>query len=119
MSETPQTDMLTRFIDLWNISDPQARHDKAHLVLAPTITYIDPHAPEAVSGVDRVLDIITRFRHFAPDAQVRSGKVIQAHHHVGRITHEIWQGDKLFAKGLFVIQHDGTGKITWIAGFLD
>jgi hypothetical protein len=77
--------------------------------LAANVTDIDPHAPEVVTGAEVVLNIITRFRQFAPDAQVKPLQLVQAHHDVGRIGHEIWRGDDLFP----------TGKISWVAGFLD
>jgi hypothetical protein len=107
-------DLVARYLDSWNETDPAARRKAIDALWAPDGVYTDPMATAA--GRDKIDATIAAVQgQFAGLAFTLAGPV-DAHHDTARFTWSL--GDDLVI-GFDVLVLDGDGRISRVYGFLD
>lgn len=118
MSDADNT--VTRYLDMWNETDPTARRKLIDQVCAPDIRYVDPLA--AVSGRDAVDGLIGAVQQQFTGLTFTAGGAIDAHHDQARFTWHLGRpggGDEPAVVGFDVVEFTADGQIATVLGFLD
>jgi hypothetical protein len=111
-------DIVRRYIDTWNLTDPRARRESVAALFADDCTYTDPlGSVVGFSGVDGFIGAVQK--QFAGVRFALAGRV-DAHHDVARFTWHAAARDSQepLAIGFDVIVLEG-GRIKHVVGFLD
>ncbi|RVT87125.1 hypothetical protein DXV76_03290 [Rhodobacteraceae bacterium CCMM004] len=110
---------LTRLLSAWTNPVKDDRAEILDATVSPQdFYYCDPHVPEPVTdraGLEWFLD---RFTGALPDAEMNLG-AMQGHHAHGKIPFTLFKGDTPMAKGDYVAEFDGDGRITRLVGFME
>jgi hypothetical protein len=116
MTATP--DLVGRYLDAWNETDPAARAAALEELFSDDVTYTDP----LVSVAGRAgLDVtIAAVQQQFPGFVFRAAGPADAHHDQVRFTWELGlPGEEAPVSGFDVAVVDGDGRITTVLGFLD
>jgi hypothetical protein len=113
-------DLIERYLDAWNETDPAQRRTVIEGVWAENGRYVDPLAD--VTGHDQIDDLIEAVHTQAPGHVFRLLRdTVDAHHDVVRFAWELVPesgGDPL-AIGFDVAVMESDGRIRSVLGFLD
>jgi hypothetical protein len=113
------TDLVQRYLAVWNESDPAARRAAIEAVWADDGKYVDPLA--AVKGHDEISALIGAVQQQMPGHVFRLLDGVDAHHNVARFGWELVPdgGGEAIAEGFDVAVAGDDGRIESILGFLD
>ena len=110
--------VVSRYLAVWNETDPAARRKRIDEVFADDVRYVDPMA--AVTGRDELDGLIGAVQQQFPGLTFSLGKPVDAHHDQARFTWHLSAvpGEPLVV-GFDVAELDGEGRIRQVLGFLD
>jgi hypothetical protein len=113
------SDAVQRYLEIWNITDPDARLKKVREVWAEGATYTDPLA--AVAGPDGLDAVVAGAQQQFAGLTFEPGTVYDEHHNVVRFTWHLVPspGAEPVAVGFDVAVLDDAGKISSVIGFID
>jgi hypothetical protein len=116
------TQLVERYLDIWNETDADARRAAVRRVWADDGRYVDPLAD--VAGADQISDLIGAVQEQVPGHVFRlldEREGIDAHHNVLRFRWELVpeSGGTPLAIGFDVAVTDDEGRIGSVVGFLD
>jgi hypothetical protein len=113
------TDLVARYLAVWNESDPDRRRAAIESVWADDGGYVDPLA--AVAGHEQIAALIGQVREQVPGHVFRLRGGVDAHHNVARFAWELVPaaGGESVAEGFDVAVADDDGRIGSVVGFLD
>src|SRR5262245_45913849 len=112
--------IVERYLDTWNETDPDARLTAMAGVWAEDASYVDPLA--SVTGRYQISNLIGAVHQQAPSHVFRLlGDRVDAHHNVVRFSWELVpeSGGESVAIGFDVAVTDDEGRIANVVGFLD
>jgi ketosteroid isomerase-like protein len=114
-------ELVERYLDTWNETDPEARDRVLASVWAEDAEYVDPLA--TASGRDQISNLIGTVQQQMPDHVFRlSGRGdVDVHHNVMRFWWELvpTSGGEPLAVGFDVAVTKNDGRIGRVVGFLD
>ena len=112
-------DLVCRYLEAWNESDPDIRRAELETVWADDGSYVDPLA--AVTGHDEISALIGMVHEQAPAHVFRLLDGVDAHHNVARFGWELVPaaGGESIAEGFDVAVTNDDGRIASVLGFLD
>ena len=113
-------ELVERYLDAWNETDPETRHSAVASVWTEDAKYVDPLT--SVSGQDEISALIGAVQQQAPDHVFRLlDDRIDAHHNVMRLSWELVpaSGGESLAIGFDVAVTEQDGRIASVLGFLD
>lgn len=111
-------ELVGRYIDAWNETDPAARRAAVEAVWTEDGTYVDPLAD--VSGHDGIDGLIAAVQAQFPGFVFRLGTPVDAHHDLARFTWELGPaGGEAVVVGFDVIVRAEDGRVRHVHGFLD
>ena len=108
------TDLVARYLETWNETDPAARRKVIDELWAPDGAYTDPIA--AAEGRDQIDATIAAVQGQFPGLAFTLAGPVDAHHDIARFTWSL--GDDLVI-GFDVLVLDDGGQIAKVYGFLD
>jgi hypothetical protein len=108
------TDLVARYLETWNETDPAARRKAIDELWAPDGAYTDPIA--AAHGRDQIDATIAAVQGQFPGLAFTLAGPVDAHHGTARFTWSL--GDELVI-GFDVLALDANGQISKVYGFLD
>ena len=116
------TQLVERYIETWNETDPEARRAALAMVWSEDGRYVDPLAD--VAGREQISAMIGAVQERAPGHVFRlldEQSQIDAHHNVVRFGWELVpaSGGEALAIGFDVAVTEDDGRIGSILGFLD
>jgi ketosteroid isomerase-like protein len=113
------TDLVRRYLELWNETDPALRRAAVETVWAEDARYVDPLAN--VTGHDAISDLIGDVQQQVPGHVFRLLDGIDAHHDVARFSWELVPADggESIVEGFDVAVTADDGRICSVVGFLD
>lgn len=116
------TQLVERYLDTWNETDPDARRAAIRAVWADDGRYVDPLAD--VTGPDEISNLIGKLQEQIPGHTFQlltNGGRIDAHHDVVRFAWELVpaNGGEPLAIGFDVAVKEDDGRIGSVLGFLD
>lgn len=110
--------LAARYIAVWNETDPAARRTAIEELWAPNGRYIDPAV--AADGHAEIDATIGAVQDQFPGMRFRLRGTVDAHHEQARFG---WQlgpaGAEDLVEGFDVVEHDATGRLLHVFGFLD
>jgi hypothetical protein len=111
--------LVERYLDTWNETDPQDREAALAAVWSKDARYVDPLA--TVAGRDQISAVIGAVQQQAPGHVFRLLDGIDSHHNVVRFRWELVpaSGGDSVAVGFDVAETDDEGRIASVVGFLD
>jgi hypothetical protein len=116
MTDAPTA--VTRYLDMWNETDPAARRALVEEVCAPGVRYVDPLA--AVTGHDAVDGLVGAVQQQFPGLSFTPGGAVDAHHDQARFTWHLGRpGEEPLVVGFDVVELAPDGRIATVLGFLD
>ena len=107
-------DLVARYLDTWNETDPAARRKAVDELWAPDGVYTDPMA--TAGGRDQIDATIAAVQAQFPGLAFRLAGPVDAHHDTARFSWSL--GDELVI-GFDVLALDANGQIAKVYGFLD
>jgi ketosteroid isomerase-like protein len=114
-------ELVERYLETWNETDPNARGEALASVWAEDAEYVDPLA--AVTGRDEISDLIGSVQQQVPDHVFRLSDTndVDVHHNVMRFWWELvpTSGGEPLAIGFDVAVTKNDGRIGRVVGFLD
>jgi len=114
-------ELVERYLDTWNETDPNTRGEALASVWAEDAEYVDPLA--AVSGRDEISDLIGSVQQQVPNHVFRLSEIndVDVHHNVMRFWWELVpaSGGEPLAIGFDVAVTKNDGRIGRVVGFLD
>ena len=112
-------DVVHRYLQLWNETDPQARAAAAADVFTDDVSYVDPLL--AVVGRQALVDAIGAVHGQFPGCAFRPAGPVDGHHDQVRFSWELGPQDAPDAPvaGFDVAVLDASGRISAVHGFLD
>ena len=110
--------VVSRYLAVWNETDPAARRKRIDDLFADGVRYVDPMA--AVTGRDELDGLIGAVQQQVPGLTFSLGKPVDAHHDQARFTWHLGAvpGEPL-VEGFDVAELDADGRIQQVLGFLD
>lgn len=113
------SDIVDRYLETWNETDPEARRRSVAEVFTPDATYTDPLA--AVGGHDGIDAVINGAQQQLAGMHFVRGELVDAHHDIVRFTWHLVPaaGGDALVDGFDVARLDDGGRITGVFGFLD
>jgi SnoaL-like domain len=108
------TEVVGRYLDTWNETDPAARRKAIGDLWAKDGVYADPLAVAA--GHDQIDATIAAVQGQFPGLAFTLGGPVDSHHNIARFTWNL--GDGLVI-GFDVLVLDTDGRISQVYGFLD
>lgn len=111
--------LLDRYIDVWNETDPAARRVAVADLWAEDASYVDPLV--SVSGHEGIAAFMEAVHERAPGHTFRLLEGADAHHNVVRFGWELVppEGGEPLAIGFDVAETEDGGRIARVIGFLD
>ena len=110
--------VVTRYLNCWNETDPTARRKLIEEAWAADASYIDPLAE--AHGRDAIDATIAAVQGQFPGLHFRLAGAVDTHHHIARFTWELGPtGGEAVVVGFDVAELDTDGRITKVYGFLD
>jgi hypothetical protein len=107
-------DLVARYLETWNETDPAARRKAIDGLWAPDGVYSDPIA--TAEGRDQIDATIAAVQGQFPGLAFTLAGPVDAHHNIARFTWNL--GDELVV-GFDVLVLDADGQISKVYGFLD
>lgn len=107
-------EMVTRYLQTWNETDPAARRKAIDELWAPDGSYTDPMA--VATGRDEIDATIGAVQGQFPGLAFTLAGPVDTHHNIARFTWSL--GDDLVI-GFDVLVLDEDGRISRVHGFLD
>ena len=107
-------ELVARYLETWNETDPAARRKAIDELWAPDGVYTDPIAVAA--GQDAIDATIAAVQGQFPGLEFTLAGPVDAHHDIARFTWSL--GDELVI-GFDVLVVDDEGRIAKVHGFLD
>ena len=108
------SDLVTRYLETWNETDPAARRKAIDELWAPDGVYTDPMATAA--GRDQIDATIAAVQGQFPGLAFSLAGPVDAHHDTARFSWNL--GDEVVI-GFDVLALDANGQIAKVYGFLD
>jgi hypothetical protein len=108
------SELVTRYLQTWNETDPAARRKAIDELWAPDGSYTDPMA--VATGRDEIDATIGAVQGQFPGLAFSLAGPVDAHHDIARFTWSL--GDDLVI-GFDVLVLDEEGRISRVHGFLD
>jgi hypothetical protein len=108
------SELIARYLETWNETDPQARRKAINELWAQDGVYTDPIAVAA--GRDRIDATIGAVQEQFPGLVFTLAGEVDAHHDIARFTWSL--GDDMVI-GFDVLVLDDDGRISKVHGFLD
>jgi SnoaL-like domain len=119
-SDMDAANLVERYIETWNETDPEARRSAIASLWAEDGRYVDPLA--SVSGQDEISALIGSVHERAPGHVFRLlDDRVDAHHNLMRFSWELVpaSGGESVAVGFDVAVTEEDGRIGSVLGFLD
>jgi len=112
-------DLVRRYLEAWNVRDPERRHGAVEAVWTEDGRYVDPLAE--VTGHAEISALIGTVQQQVPGYVFRLLDGIETHHDVARFCWELVPrvGGESIAEGSDVAVIAGDGRIGSLVGFLD
>jgi hypothetical protein len=111
-------DVIARYLDCWNETDPVARRKAIEDVWAPDCEYIDPLVE--VRGRAQIDAVIAAAQSQFPGLVFTPAGSVDAHHRQARFRWALGpEGGESLVEGFDVAVMDDQNKITAVLGFLD
>lgn len=111
-------DVIARYLDCWNETDPVARRKVIEEVWAADAEYIDPLAE--VRGLSQIDAVITAAQSQFPGLVFTQIGPVDAHHRQARFRWALGpEGGESLVEGSDVAVIDEQNKISTVLGFLD
>jgi len=118
MKGTPMNDLITRYLDCWNETDPEARRTLIDGTWAADASYIDPLAE--AHGRDAIDATIAAAQAQFPGFVFTLAGPVDAHHRQARFTWGLGpDGAEPLIVGSDVAVTDDDGRLVTVLGFLD
>ncbi len=118
MKGTLMNDLITRYLDCWNETDPEARRKLIDGTWAADASYTDPLAE--AHGRDAIDATIAAVQAQFPGFVFTLAGPVDAHHQQARFTWGLGaEGAEPLVVGFDVAVTDGAGQIATVLGFLD
>ncbi len=116
---TDVTDLVRRYIESWNETDPDLRLAAVERVWTDDARYVDPLA--TVAGHTQISNLIGTVQQQLPGHVFRLLDGIDAHHNVARFSWELVPADggESLVEGFDVAVTEDDGRISSVLGFLD
>jgi hypothetical protein len=112
------SDMVERYLAVWNETDPEARRAAIDDVFTDDVRYVDPVA--AVTGRDALHGLIGAVHEQFPGFVFTPGGPVDAHHDQARFTWRLGRpGEEPPVIGFDVAERAPDGRIRLVLGFLD
>jgi hypothetical protein len=112
------SDMVERYLAVWNETDPAARRSAIDDVFTDDVRYVDPLA--AVTGRDALNEVIGAVQRQFPGFVFTPGGPADAHHDQVRFTWRLGRpGEEPPVLGFDVAERGPDGRIRLVLGFLD
>lgn len=113
------TDLVQRYLEIWNETDPDIRLAAISGVWAEDATYVDPLA--TVAGHTQISNLIGAVQEQVPGHVFRLRDGIDAHHNIARFSWELVPADggESVVEGFDVAVTEDDGRIRSVLGFLD
>lgn len=110
-------DLATRYLDIWNTTDPATRRREIGALFADDARYVDPLV--AVEGHAAIDETVAAVQSQFPGLEFRLGPV-DSHHNQARFTWELGPaGGEALVVGFDVAVADDEGRLRQVYGFLD
>ncbi|WP_236793152.1 nuclear transport factor 2 family protein [Amycolatopsis sp. GM8] len=115
---TEYTAVASRYLDVWNETDPEKRRGLVEEVFARDATYTDPLG--AVAGHEGIDGFVAGAQQQFAGLRFDLGGVVDGHHDLARFTWHLGPAGapEPVAIGFDVVRVEG-GKIKQVLGFLD
>ncbi|MEV4629905.1 nuclear transport factor 2 family protein [Micromonospora sp. NPDC049523] len=111
-------ELVQRYIEIWNETDPVRRRRDIDDLWAPDGRYVDPMA--IAEGRDAIDATIAAVQSQFPGMTFRLAGPVDGHHDQARFTWELGpEGVEPPIVGFDVVTIDGDGRLTQVLGFLD
>jgi hypothetical protein len=111
-------DVITRYLDCWNETDPVARRKLIDEVWAADAEYTDPLAE--ARGRAQIDAVIAAAQSQFPGLVFTQAGPVDAHHRQARFRWALGpEGEESLVEGFDVAVFDEQNKITTVLGFLD
>lgn len=111
-------ELATRYIDLWNETDPVTRRRGVDELWSADARYVDPMVD--AQGREAIDQTIGAVQDQFPGFVFRLAGPVDAHHNQGRFTWELGPaGDEAPIVGFDVAVTDAEGRLQTVLGFLD
>jgi ketosteroid isomerase-like protein len=112
------TELVTRYLETWNETDPAARRKAIDELWAADGTYTDPIA--VAEGRDAIDATIAAVQGQFPGLVFGLAGAVDAHHDIVRFTWTLGpEGGEEIVVGFDVLVVDDDGRIAKVHGFLD
>jgi hypothetical protein len=112
------TDLVERYLNAWNATDPDARTAAVAALWTEDGTYTDPLAD--VSGHEAIAAVIAGAQQMFPGMVFTPGELYDAHHDIARFTWHLGpQGGEPVVTGFDVAELAEDGRLRKVLGFLD
>ncbi|MFI5958086.1 nuclear transport factor 2 family protein [Cryptosporangium sp. NPDC051539] len=112
------SDLIERYLSVWNEDDPAARRTKLAEHWAEDVTLVDPLVQ--VKGRDAIEATIAGVREQFPGLVFTPVGTVDAHHDVARFRWGLGPADaEPLAIGFDVVTLDAEGRIASVVGFFD
>ncbi len=110
--------LVSRYLAVWNETDPAARRTAIDEVFADDVRYVDPLA--AVAGRDALSGLIGAAQQQFPGLVFAPGGPADGHHEQVRFSWRLGPpGGAALVEGFDVAEVGGDGRIRQVFGFLD
>jgi hypothetical protein len=110
--------VVSRYLAVWNETDPAARRKRIDELFAEDVRYVDPMA--AVTGREALDGLIGAVQQQFPGLTFSLGNPVDAHHDQARFTwHLSAVPGETLVEGFDVAEVDADGRIYQVLGFLD
>ena len=112
-------DLVERYLEIWNETDPDIRLAAVESVWTDDARYVDPLA--TVTGHTQISNLIGAVHQQLPGHVFRLLDGVDAHHNVARFSWELVppNGGESLAEGFDVAVTGADGRISSVVGFLD
>lgn len=111
-------DVITRYLDCWNETDPAARRQLIDQVWAADARYVDPMAE--VQGREAIDATIAAVQEQFPGLVFTLAGPVDTHHRQARFGWNLGpEGAEPLVVGFDVAETGADGKLTTVLGFLD
>ena len=113
------TDLVQRYLETWNETDPDRRLAATEQVFADDATYVDPLAN--VTGRTQISNLMGAVQQQVPGHVFRLLDGVDAHHNIARFGWELVPagGGESVVEGFDVAVTGDDGRIGSVLGFLD
>jgi hypothetical protein len=113
------THPIVGYLATMNLDSAADRAERLTRLVAEDVRYLDPHAPEAISGREALAALLSVLRERLPHLRVERVGEPDTHHEAFRQQWRMIAGETVFSAGVFVGTTAEDGRIQVIIGFID